>query len=171
MNQIVHPDLFLEMNLRVRNGTPEDHPRVISVMPEWWAGRDLTGGLLKLFFIHFQATIFIVERDSELIGFLVGFLSQSFPEEACIHLLGVRPDLRQKGIARALYECFFDVCRRKGRSLIRACTSPVNRGSVEFHRKMGFRIEPGEQEIDGFPVTLNYLRANDPKVLFTKSLE
>ncbi len=32
-------------------------------------------------------------------------------------------------------------------------------------------MEPGEREVDGFPVTMNYLRENDPKVLFVKSLE
>jgi hypothetical protein len=32
-------------------------------------------------------------------------------------------------------------------------------------------MEPGEREIDGFPITMNHLRENDPKILFTKSLE
>lgn len=157
MNPFGHPDPLLKWNLRIRNGSPADHPRILSFMPEWWGGRDLSHSLLKLFFIHFQDTIFIAGKDSELAGFLVGFFSQSRPKEAYIHLLAVHPDLRKKGIARALYECFFDVCRTKGRSLIRACTSPVNKVSIEFHRKMGFRIEPGEKEIDGFPVTVNYI--------------
>jgi len=170
MDEIVDQDLFLKMNLRIRNGSPGDHSRVLAVMPEWWGGRDLSSGLLKLFFIHFHDTIFIAERNSELAGFLVGFLSQSNSIEAYVHLLGVHPDLRKQGIARTLYECFFDLCRKRGRSLIRACTSPVNVVSIEFHRKMGFQIEPGEKEIEGVPVTLDYLRENEPKVLFAKSI-
>jgi RimJ/RimL family protein N-acetyltransferase len=67
-----------------------------------------------------------------------------------------------------LYNRFFDLCRTHGRKIIRACTSPVNRGSVKFHRRLGFRLEPGDDEIDGLPVTSDYNRPGDHKVLFTK---
>ena len=54
--------------------------------------------------------------------------------------------------------------------VVRSCTSPVNRDAFGFHRKMGFTIEPGDTVIDGIPVTLDYNRTGDPKVLFTKHL-
>ena len=47
--------------------------------------------LPKLFFVHFRDTSFVAERDGELAGFLVGFLSQSEPEEAYVHFVGVSP--------------------------------------------------------------------------------
>jgi hypothetical protein len=34
---------------------------------------------------------------------------------------------------------------------------------------MGFTIEPGDDEVDGIPVTMNFNKANDPKVLFKKT--
>jgi hypothetical protein len=53
---------------------------------------------------------------------------------------------------------------------VKACTSPVNKGSIEFHKKLGFEIAKGDAEIDGIQVTLDYNRPNDPKVLFEKRI-
>jgi hypothetical protein len=36
---------------------------------------------------------------------------------------------------------------------------------------MGFAIEPGDSIVDGMPVVMNYLRENDPKILFKKELK
>ena len=69
-----------------------------------------------------------------------------------------------------LYQRFFDLCRARGRRRVRACTSPVNRASVGFHQRMGFRISPGNALSDGIQVTLDYNRPDDPKVLFEREL-
>jgi hypothetical protein len=37
-----------------------------------------------------------------------------------------------------------------------AVTSPVNRGSVAFHQRMGFQLEPGDAEVGGIPVSFGY---------------
>ena len=47
--------------------------------------------LPKLFFVHFRDTSFVAERNGELSGFLVGFLSQSEP---------TRPTSTSSGSAR-----------------------------------------------------------------------
>ena len=158
--------MALPENITIRNAGPSDHKAVLSVMTEWWGGRDLRTSLPKLLFIHFSPTSFIAEENGRLAGFLVGFLSQSFPEEAYIHFAGVHPDLRRKGLARALYQTFFQAVRNRDRTIVRSCTSPENRLSIKFHRSMGFALEPGDTIIDGFPVTTGYLRENDPKVIF-----
>ena len=55
--------------------------------------------------------------------------------------------------------------------MVRSCTSPVNRDSIAFHQKMGFAIEPGDAEVDGIPVTLDYNRPGDHKVRFKKWID
>lgn len=40
----------------------------------------------------------------------------------------------------------------------------------DFHQRMGFIIEPGNAVADGLPVSKNFLRKDDPKVLFRKNL-
>lgn len=155
----------------VRNGRPSDYDNVISVMPGWWSGRDLTCMLPKVFFIHFENTIYIAELKNELVGFLVGFLSQSDGNVGYIHFVGVHPDCRKSGIGRLLYQEFFDTCATHNRSIIKSCTSPINKLSIAFHLRMGFIIEPGDGIVDGVSVTMDYLRKNDPKVLFRKELD
>ncbi len=136
-----------EKRIRTRTAEPSDYERIISVIPYWWDGRDLTALLPELFLVHFCDTSFIVERGTELIGFLVGFMSQSRQDEAYVHFIGVHPDFRQKGIGAALYERFFEICRRRGRSIVRARTSRVNTGSVGFHARIGFQVEQGDTKV------------------------
>ena len=115
----------------------------------------------------------MAEEDSRMIGFLIEFLSPSpkLKNEAYVHFMGVLPDFRKKGIGKALYERFFKICQRHGRTVVRACTSPVNRGSVEFHERIGFELDPGDDKIDGLPVTRDYNRPGDHKVRFIKTIK
>jgi len=46
----------------------------------------------------------------------------------------------------------------------------VNKGSIEFHRKIGFNILNGNAEVDGIQVSLDYNHPGDPKVLFEKKI-
>ncbi len=157
-------------DIEIRNAVPQDYHQVISVMVDWWDGRDLRAAASKIFFIHFAETTFIAEYDKSLVGFLIGFYSQSKPDEGYIHFAGVHPRFRRMGLARRLYESFFMRCRANSRFIIRACTSPINILSIDFHQKMGFAIEPGDLEIDGVQVAANYLGDGDHKVLFKRDI-
>jgi ribosomal protein S18 acetylase RimI-like enzyme len=101
---------------------------------------------------------------------LVGFISQSEEIEGYIHLAGVHPQLRKVGIGRLLYEKFYSACKVNDISIVKLCTSPVNKLSVFLHQKMGFEIEPGEGIVDDVSVTLDYLGKGNHKVLFKKIL-
>jgi GNAT superfamily N-acetyltransferase len=162
---------MIENDIRVRQAKPADHEKIIAALQNWWGGRDLTAMLPKLFLNHFNDTSFVIEKEAEMIGFLIGFISPSLKNEAYVHFMGVHPNFRKKGIGTLLYERFFEICRNHGRNIIRACTSPVNRGSVEFHKRIGFQLEPGDDEIDGLPVTSDYNRPGDHKVQFTKFIK
>ena len=164
----MHSDL--PKNLKVKNCKPSDHQRIIKVMKDWWGGRDLAYLLPKLFLIHFCNTSFVIEKNDELVAFLIGFLSPTRTKEGYVHFAGVHPDFRGIGIGEYLYHRFFDICKENDRHIIRACTSPVNKGSIEFHQKLGFNISAGNAEVDGIQVTLDYNKADDPKVLFEISI-
>jgi predicted GNAT superfamily acetyltransferase len=140
----------------VRNVTPADWDRVTAVLVEWWQGRDLSDLLPRLFFQHFCTTSWLVEQDGELVAFLVGFVCPTHDDEAYIHFVGVDPELRGRGIAKGLYELFFDVARAQGRSVVRVITSPVNQASLAFHSHIGFVMLPGDGEQDGVPIWLDY---------------
>ena len=156
--------------VRIRPIRSSDYLTVISVIDAWWGGRHMADMLPRLFFEHFTDTSFAAERDGELAGFLVGFRSQSRPGEAYIHFVGVHPGERGHGLGRQLYERFFEAVRAGGCDRVRAVTSPVNRGSVAFHRRMGFDIEPGESGPDGIAVAAGYDGEGRDRVRFVRHL-
>ena len=85
-----------------------DYDIISPVINDWWGGRQMADLLPKLFFVHFNNTSFVAEEDGKIVGFLIGFLSQTFPEEAYIHFVGVDPDYRKQKIGRQLYgDVFF----------------------------------------------------------------
>lgn len=126
--------------------------------------------VLKVFFVHFSTTTYVAEIDEELVGFLVGLMSQSEEHVGYIHFAGVHPGYRRSGIGRLLYERFYEACKAQNRSIVKSCTSPVNKLSIGFHKGMGYSIEPGDGMIDGVPVMLHYLGKDNPKVRFIKKL-
>ena len=156
--------------MNIRRAEPADYCHVIEVVNDWWGGRQMRDMLPKLFFVHFRETSFVVEDDGELVGFLCGFLSQSFPNEAYIHFVGVHPAHRQQKIGRLLYEKFFETAARGGRDTVRCVTAPVNKTSIAFHTRMGFEIEPGDGQVDGIFVHRNYDGLGEHRVLFVKRI-
>jgi predicted GNAT superfamily acetyltransferase len=158
------------MTVTIRPIRPSDYRPVISVIDEWWNGRHMADMLPRLFFEHFTDTCFAAERDGELAGFLIGFMSQSRPGEAYIHFVGIHPDERGRGLGRRLYESLFAAVRERDCHLVRSVTSPVNRGSVKFHRQLGFDIESGDAQAGGVPVTAGYDGAGQDRVRFIKHL-
>ena len=81
------------MTFQIRQLSTVDYPFVISVIDQWWGGRQMADKLPRLFFEHFTDTSFAAERDGKLAGFLAGFISQSRPGEAYVHS---RPCLRPR---------------------------------------------------------------------------
>ena len=160
----------LPNGLKIRSSKPSDHHKIMNILKDWWGGRDLSCMLPKLFLIHFCNTSFVIEKKDRLIAFLIGFLSPSRANEGYIHFAGVHPDYRGIGIGQFLYDRFFKICKENGRNIIKACTSPVNKGSIEFHKKIGFSISKGDAVIDGIQVTLDYNKSDDPKVIFIISV-
>ena len=155
---------------RIRPLRSSDHALVIAVIDEWWGGRPMARMLPRLFFDHFTDTSFAADRGDALAGFLVGFLSPAHPGEAYIHFVGVEPGERTRGLGRRLYGTFFDVVRARGCTRVRAVTSPVNVGSVAFHRRMGFRLEPGDATVGDIPVATGYDGPGQDRVRFVRDL-
>lgn len=165
---MIEAALFLDLS--IRNCRSDDHGAVLSVMVPWWGGRDLAYALPRLFFDHFTDSSFVAYQKERLVGFLIGFLSQSDATAGYIHFAGVHPDLRQLGLGSHLFGLFFEHCRSRDRNEVRSCTAPVNRGSIRFHSRMGFEMVPGDKVVDGVPIHLDYNGPGDEKVLFRKRL-
>jgi ribosomal protein S18 acetylase RimI-like enzyme len=156
--------------LLIRNAEPSDYKVIIKVVDEWWGGRRMSDMLPKLFFVHFQSTSFVAEQNGKIVGFVTGFVSQTFLTEAYIHFVGINPNYRKSGIARALYEKFFKAVSSLGIQTVQCVTSPINKVSIAFHRSLGFSIKEGGKLIDGVSTFEGYDGQGEDRVLFYKAL-
>jgi ribosomal protein S18 acetylase RimI-like enzyme len=155
--------------MNIRQLQEADYETVIEVIDDWFGGRQMSHLLPRIFFIHFRPTSLAIEEDGRVIGFLAGFVSQTYPDEAYIHFVGIEANYRGRGLGRQLYSTFFETVRRLGCTTVRCITSPVNNGSIAFHTRMGFCIERSNGERHGVPCMINYDKGAD-RVLFVKTL-
>jgi len=155
----------------LRQLQPADFDAVVAVVEDWWGGRPVRNLVQRLFFDHFADTSLVAEKDGELVGFLIGFVSSARDAEAYVHVVGVDPRRRGAGLGRELYERFFELVRARGCTVVRAITAPVNSGSIAFHRGLGFELEPSDREVDGVPVHRGHDVNGGDRVLFVKRLQ
>jgi L-amino acid N-acyltransferase YncA len=161
-------------DLRFRRPTDADHPAIVTKIDHWWSGRRLHDLLPRLWFQHFTGTSWVAERpDGTILGFLVGFVSPDRPTVAYVHMIGTDPNVRRKGLGSELYRRFFDDVRAQGVDEVLAITWPGNRGSVGFHRALGFEPDagPGSRNIYGIVAFPDYDYPGEDRVVLRRRLE
>lgn len=158
------------MGVEIRHAEPADYAPVIAVVDAWWGGRQMVEGLPKLFFVHFRETSFVAEEAGVIRGFLCGFRSQTYPEQAYIHYVGIDPATRGSGLGRTLYGTFFAAASALGCTEAHCVTSPINTTSIAFHKAMGFEYLPGDAEADGVPFSTDYDGVGGSRVRFRRAL-
>lgn len=159
--------------LTFRRPREEDHPRLAAVIDEWWGGRRMRQSLPRLWLQHFTGTSWLAETgEGRLAGFLIGFVSPDHPETAYVHMIATDPNRRRKGVGRALYDRFVEDAAAVGAREVRAVTWPVNRLSVAFHTRLGFRVDDGlgTQNLYGTPAYADYDGEGDDRVVFILEL-
>lgn len=151
----------------IRNANEADHAYVISRLNNWWGGRNMSSLLPRLFFQHFNDSSFVYEENGKLVGFLIGFKSQSLANTGYVHFIGVDPEHRLNRVASQLYEAFFEYCRKNRIELVKCITSPVNKASIAFHQRIGFRA--ATYDVHGNPIPVeNYESAGEARMVFRK---
>jgi ribosomal protein S18 acetylase RimI-like enzyme len=79
------------------------------------------------------------------------------PNEASIRMLGVDPNERGRGVARALMRECFDQARKAGKTRMSLHTTPRMKAAQAMYESMGFERLPDRTFPDGF-VLLTYAR-------------
>lgn len=136
-----------------------DYDHIVQVIDRWWGGP--TSALAHpLFFYELGSLARVVESDGVLVGFLFGFVAETTPRTGYVHLVGIHPDFRRRGVGKVLYQAFEEDCRGLGCTLLKAVTTSGNEGSIAFHRATGWTVET----ID------DYAGPARPRTMFTKLL-
>ncbi len=135
----------------------QDYDQIVQIIDRWSGGP--TSSLVHPFlFYELGRLARVVERESQLVGFLFGFLSQTAEPVGYVHLGGVHPDYRRRGIGRLLYSTFEENCRASGAQALKAMTARGIESATAFHKALGF----GAELIEG------YAGPGRPRVVFSK---
>lgn len=123
--------------MQIRGITKTDFDYIVSVLDRWWGGPS-SERAHPIFFYELGTHGLVAEDDGEVVGFLLGFLAPGEPPSGYVHLVGIHPDHRRRGVGKLLYERFAESCRESGARGIKAIATVGNEGSVEFHEALGF---------------------------------
>ena len=156
-----------------RRPTEADYRSISLVIDDWWGGRQLDHLLPRLWLQHFTGTSWLAEMDDgRLAGFLIGFHSPDKPDVAYCHLIATNPNLRRRGLGRALYQRFFEDARVAGRRTVTAITWPANHASIGFHRSLGFEVQrrTDSQNLYGTPALAGYDFDREDRAILVRSI-
>lgn len=145
-------DAALPSGWRLRPAQARDAIAVAKAIDDWWPEGHIVHGVCPQLLEHVGDTCCIIEREGELVGFLVGYVSQRISNAGYVHYAGVRPDCRGRGLGRAMYRRFAELVRGRGCNRLVAETGAWNRASIGFHERLGFTLDGGDESIDGLPV-------------------
>ena len=144
--------------MRTRPLEKRDYDLIVQVIDRWWGGP--TSALAHpIFFYELGEMGRIVEDDGLMVGFLLGFIAPTKAGRVgYVHLVGIHPDHRRRGVGRLLYEAFEQDCRAADVARMKAITTLGNEGSQMFHQVLGWDMV----EID------DYAGPGRPRIVFTK---
>jgi ribosomal protein S18 acetylase RimI-like enzyme len=147
--------------MQTRHITKKDFDRIVEVIDQWWGG-PISASAHPMFFYELGEHALVVEQGEEMIGFLLGFLANGSDgaPTGYVHLVGIHPDYRRRGVGRLLYDKFLEVCRAAKCTRMKAITTPGNEGSIRFHVAQGWRTTEVE----------DYAGAGRRRIVFTKDL-
>jgi len=123
----------------IRGIRKSDYDYIVSVLDRWWGGPSGERAH-PVYFYELGLDALIAEEDGDVVGFLLGFVTPAEPPVGYIHLVGIHPDYRRRGVGQALYERFTERCRAAGAHGLKAITTVGNEGSLRFHEALGFEV-------------------------------
>ena len=154
--------------MNVRSTAKRDFDRIVEVIDHWWGG-PISTFAHPIFFYELGDQSLIIEQGTEMIGFLLGFVAPGSErpgqgadaaKTGYVHLVGIHPDYRRRGVGRQLYDRFVGGCRSAGCVRMKAITTPGNEGSIRFHVALGWNMQDVE----------DYAGPGRRRIVFTKPL-
>ncbi len=159
----------LSPDLRLRRPVEADQRPLVSLADEWFGGRRVRHLVARAWFLHFTATSWLAEAArGERVGFLIGYVSPDRPDEAVLHLVGVDPNHRRRGIGRALVASFLADVEARGVTKTTALAWPGEPIPIAFFRALEFHPfdGPGTQNLYGTPAIPDYESDGDDRIVF-----
>ncbi len=117
--------------------TKADFDAITESLPAFWGERDPVELHHPMFVHEFgDGALLIRDEQGAVAAYLFGFFLAE-RKLAYVHLVAVRGDRRGLGLARVLYEHFWQLARKRGCERVKAIARPENTASIALHRAMG----------------------------------
>lgn len=161
-------------DFKIRNTFEEDFVNIAELAEECSPMETERNSIYHIFTKFFRSTSFVAESTSgEIVGFILGFISQENPDDAYIHLLCVDPRMRGKSIGRKMADAFMDAVASKGCKKVNLITKPINWNSISFYKKLGFLEDKNgvTMNVLGTTAIKNYNGMGQHMVVFYKLID
>jgi GNAT superfamily N-acetyltransferase len=145
--------------MEIRGITKADYDNLVSVLDRWWGGPSGQHAH-PMFFYELGEYALVAEQDGQMVGFLLGFITRGPEPTGYIHLVGIHPDYRRRGVGKALYEAFIRTCCDAGAHRLKTISAVGYESSLAFHKALGFETHEDA----------NYAGPRRARVVFTKQL-
>jgi len=153
--------------------TEADYDALITIVDEWWSGRPVRRLLPRLWLRHFAGWSWLARVNGDrLVGFAIGFLSPGLPGTAALHLLGVDPNHRRRGIGRDLGRRLADDAAAAGADRIEMVIPTGDQVALGFLRAIGFAVvaDPDLRPIHGTPAHADYDGPGEDRIVLARVL-
>ena len=142
----------------IREITKQDFDYVVTVFDHWWGGPS-SERASPFFFHELGRYALIAEDDGRVVGFLLGLVAAG-STTGYVHLVGIDPSYRRRGVGKRLYQHFVGQCQQAGLKQLKAIGMVGHEASARFHGALGFTIHE----------EANYAGPGRARVVFTKDL-
>ena len=142
----------------IRGITKQDFDYIVSVFDYWWGGPS-SERASPFFFHELGRYALIAEDDGQVVGFLLGLVAAG-GNTGYVHLVGIDPNYRRRGVGKLLYQHFVELCRKAGLEQLKAIGMVGHDSSLRFHTALGFAVQEAA----------DYAGPGRARVVFTKSL-
>lgn len=142
----------------IRGISKQDFDYIVTVFDEWWGGPS-SERASPFFFHELGRYALIAEDDGRVIGFLLGLVAAG-SDTGYVHLVGIDPRHRRRGVGQRLYQHFTETCKQAGLRHLKAIGMVGHEGSLRFHTALSFDV----REVS------DYAGPGRARVVFTKAL-
>ncbi len=126
----------------------------------------------KIMLRYFRNTCFMVKYQEQVVGFVLGFISQTQEATYFLWQIGVDPLLQGTGLGKILLQEVEKGIKRQGANRIEVTVDPENAPSRQLFEKMGYAnisVKEGDTvEVDGYTAVKDYYRPNRHFMLYEK---
>lgn len=142
----------------IRGITKQDFDYIVAVFDQWWGGPS-SERASPFFFHELGDYAWIAEDDGRVVGFLLGLVATS-SRTGYVHLVGIDPNHRRRGVGKRLYQHFYDWCKQAGLKQLKAIGMVGHEASLRFHTALDFEVRE----------VMDYAGPGRARVVFTKQL-